>query len=150
MCLPLVGSRLYEWHDQEKRLDMGRPSHGSRLCGPNNSAAESVSHCDQAALVSCRVVALLRKAELITQTWKDSAADVQWTDALYPLAQEAMRRGYYMPNRNSIHCSRHSKADTGQGNVSERSAPSTKRSAAALETQTERPIFIAWCVFILV
>jgi len=36
-----------------------------------------------------------------------SAADVQWTDALYPLAQEAMRRGYYMPNRNSIHCSRH-------------------------------------------
>jgi hypothetical protein len=39
----------------------------------------------------------------ITQTWKVSAADVQWTDALYPLAQEAMRRGYYMPNRNSIH-----------------------------------------------
>jgi hypothetical protein len=45
--------------------------------------------------------------QLITQTWAVSAADVQWTDALYPLAQEAMRRGYYMPNRNSIHCSRH-------------------------------------------
>ncbi len=45
--------------------------------------------------------------QLITQTWEVSAADVQWTDALYPLAQEAMRRGYYMPNRNSIHCSRH-------------------------------------------
>jgi hypothetical protein len=45
--------------------------------------------------------------QLITRTWKVSAADVQWTDALYPLAQEAMRRGYYMPNRNSIHCSRH-------------------------------------------
>ena len=29
--------------------------------GPNNFAMESVSHCDQAALVSCRVVALLRK-----------------------------------------------------------------------------------------
>ncbi len=29
--------------------------------GPNNFATESVSHCDQAALVSCRVVALLRK-----------------------------------------------------------------------------------------
>ena len=43
----------------------------------------------------------------ITQTWEVSAADVQWTDALYPLAQEAMRRGYYMPNRNSLHCSRH-------------------------------------------
>ena len=26
LCLPLVGSRLYEWHDQEKRLDTGRPS----------------------------------------------------------------------------------------------------------------------------
>ena len=45
--------------------------------------------------------------QLITEKWKASAADVQWTDALYPLAQEAMRRGYYMPNRNSIHCSRH-------------------------------------------
>ena len=45
--------------------------------------------------------------QLITQTWAISAADVQWTDALYPLAREAMRRGYYMPNRNSIHCSRH-------------------------------------------
>jgi len=28
LCLPLVGSRLYESHDQ-KRLDTGRPSHGS-------------------------------------------------------------------------------------------------------------------------
>ena len=27
--LPLVGSRQYEWHDQEKLLDTGRPSHGS-------------------------------------------------------------------------------------------------------------------------
>jgi hypothetical protein len=26
---------------------------------------------------------------------------VQWTDALYPLAQQAMQRGYFMPNRNS-------------------------------------------------
>ena len=29
--------------------------------GTQYSATESVSHCDQAALVSCRVVALLRK-----------------------------------------------------------------------------------------
>jgi hypothetical protein len=43
----------------------------------------------------------------ITQTWEVRAGDVRWTDALYPLAQEAMRRGYYMPNRNSIDCSRH-------------------------------------------
>jgi hypothetical protein len=33
--------------------------------------------------------------QLITEKWEVSAADVQWTDALYPLAQEAMRRGYY-------------------------------------------------------
>jgi len=34
-------------------------------------------------------------------------ADIQLTNALYPVAQEAMRRGYYMPDRGSIHCSRH-------------------------------------------
>src|SRR5689334_4377219 len=45
--------------------------------------------------------------QLITENWEVSAADVQWNDAMYPLAQEAMRRGYYLPNRNSIHCSRH-------------------------------------------
>ena len=39
--------------------------------------------------------------------WEVTAADVRWTDALYPLAQHAMQRGYYMPNRNSTHCSRH-------------------------------------------
>jgi hypothetical protein len=37
---------------------------------------------------------------------------VQWTDALYPLAQRAMqrgsdKRGYYMSKRNSNGCSRH-------------------------------------------
>ena len=45
-------------------------------------------------------------AQLITQTWAISAADVQWTDALYPGAGGHVS-GYYMPNRNSIHCSRH-------------------------------------------
>jgi hypothetical protein len=39
--------------------------------------------------------------------WKVTAADVQWTDALYPLAQHAMQRGYYMPKRNSNGCIRH-------------------------------------------
>jgi hypothetical protein len=41
------------------------------------------------------------------RTWEVTAADTRWTDALYPLAQHAMQRGYYMPNRNSRHCSRH-------------------------------------------
>jgi hypothetical protein len=40
-------------------------------------------------------------------TWEVTAADIQWTDALYPLAQHAMQRGYYMPNRSSTGCSRH-------------------------------------------
>jgi len=39
--------------------------------------------------------------------WEVTAADVQWTEALYPLAQHAMLRGYYMPKRNSNGCSRH-------------------------------------------
>ena len=40
-------------------------------------------------------------------TWEVTAGDIQWTDALYPLAQQAMQRGYYMPNRSSTGCSRH-------------------------------------------
>jgi hypothetical protein len=36
-----------------------------------------------------------------------TAADVHWTDALYPLAQHAMQRSYYMPKRNSNGGSRH-------------------------------------------
>jgi hypothetical protein len=41
------------------------------------------------------------------QVWEINEADIQLTDAIYPVAQEAMRRGYYMPNRGSVHCSRH-------------------------------------------
>jgi len=58
-------------------------------------------------MVRADILVMGSTPQLITQKWEVSAADVQWTDALYPLAQEAMRRGYYMPNRNSIHCSRH-------------------------------------------
>jgi hypothetical protein len=43
----------------------------------------------------------------LERTWEVTAADTRWSDALYPLAQHAMQRGYYMPNRNSRHCSRH-------------------------------------------
>ena len=45
--------------------------------------------------------------QLVSCMWEVTAADVQWTDALYPLAQHAMQRGYYMPMRNSTGCSRH-------------------------------------------
>jgi hypothetical protein len=43
----------------------------------------------------------------VSQVWEINEADVQLTNALYPVAQEAMRRGYYMPYRGSVHCSRH-------------------------------------------
>ena len=45
--------------------------------------------------------------QCITQVWEINEADIQLTDALYPVAQESMRRGYYMLNRGSVHCSRH-------------------------------------------
>jgi hypothetical protein len=45
--------------------------------------------------------------QCISQVWEINEADIQLTDALYPVAQEAMRPGYYMPNRGSVRCSRH-------------------------------------------
>jgi len=45
--------------------------------------------------------------QCVSQVWQINEADIQLTNALYPIAQEAMRRGYYMPNRGSVHCSRH-------------------------------------------
>jgi hypothetical protein len=45
--------------------------------------------------------------QCVSQVWEINEADIQLTNALYPVAREAMRRGYYMPNRGSIHCSRH-------------------------------------------
>jgi len=43
----------------------------------------------------------------LERTWEVTPADIRFTDALYPVAQHAMQRGYYVPNRNSTHCSRH-------------------------------------------
>src|SRR6266852_6924805 len=42
----------------------------------------------------------------LERTWELNEADIQWTDSLYPVAQHAMQRGYYIPNRNSRHCRR--------------------------------------------
>ena len=41
-------------------------------------------------------------AGCVSHVWEINEADIQLTNALYPVAQEAMRRGYYMPNRGSI------------------------------------------------
>jgi hypothetical protein len=43
----------------------------------------------------------------VSRAWEVTEDDIRFNDTLYPLAQQAMRRGYYMPNRNSAHCSRH-------------------------------------------
>ena len=43
----------------------------------------------------------------LARSWEVTEADIQWADSIYPVAQHAMQRGYYMPNRNSRHCSRH-------------------------------------------
>ena len=45
--------------------------------------------------------------QCVSQVWEINEADIQLTDALYPVAQEAMRRGYYMPNHGSAHCGSH-------------------------------------------
>ena len=46
-------------------------------------------------------------AKCVSHVWEINEADIQLTNALYPVAQEAMRRGYYLPNRGSAHCSHH-------------------------------------------
>ena len=43
----------------------------------------------------------------VSQPWEVTEDDIRFNDTLYPLAQQAMRRGYYIPNRSSVHCSRH-------------------------------------------
>ena len=43
----------------------------------------------------------------VARTWEIAPTDIRWVDALYPVAQHAMQRGYYLPNRNSRGCSRH-------------------------------------------
>jgi hypothetical protein len=46
---------------------------------------------------SIRHVGHQRSPQCVSQVWESTS--IQLADALYPVAQEAMRRGYYMPNR---------------------------------------------------
>jgi RecB family exonuclease len=48
-----------------------------------------------------------KTVQLVQQSFEVSEADVRVTANLYPLAQEGMRSGLYMPNRGSNLCSRH-------------------------------------------
>ena|SRR2546426_629845 len=58
-------------------------------------------------VVRSHLLVMSNTPQHVVYTWEVTADDVQWTNALYPLAQQAMRRGYYMPNRNSARCNRH-------------------------------------------
>jgi hypothetical protein len=84
------------------------------------SAPSSIDAMHRFELTTCYRLAdgasgLVRSDTLVTseslqcvpQVWEINEADIQLADALYPVAQEAMRCGYYMPNRASVHCSRH-------------------------------------------
>ena len=47
-----------------------------------------------------------KTVQVVEQTFVITTADQRSTQVLYPLAQEGMRIGLYMPNRNSMLCSR--------------------------------------------
>ena len=47
-----------------------------------------------------------KSAQVITQEYTVSPADLKMTEKLYPLVREAMREGIYLPNRGSNLCSR--------------------------------------------
>ncbi len=47
-----------------------------------------------------------KTVQLITQSYAVGEQDIRATQVLYPLAQEGMRKGLYLPNRQSLSCSR--------------------------------------------
>jgi len=64
-------------------------------------------HLCRAASGKARVDTLVatKTPQVVTQEYTVSAADVKMTEKLYPLVQEAMRDGIYLPNRSSNLCS---------------------------------------------
>ena len=61
----------------------------------------------QSCMIRCDILVASSPTQHLTHIWQPTAADNRWMDELFPLAQEAMRSGYYMPHRNSTGCSRH-------------------------------------------
>jgi hypothetical protein len=52
-------------------------------------------------VVRLDILVMLNTPQHLECTWGITAADVRWSDALYPVAQHAMQRGYYMPTQFS-------------------------------------------------
>lgn len=57
-------------------------------------------------LVQLDTLVKTKTPQRIAQLFEITDADIRATDAMYPLAQQGMRAGYYMPNRLSLLCSR--------------------------------------------
>jgi RecB family exonuclease len=57
-------------------------------------------------LVQLDTLVKLKTPKRVEQQFEITEADIRATDTIYPLAQQAMRSGYYMPNRLSMLCSR--------------------------------------------
>jgi CRISPR/Cas system-associated exonuclease Cas4 (RecB family) len=63
---------------------------------------------DPAATGRAELVTLVKTKtpQLIRQEYEVSAADLSMVERVYPLVQDAIRDGIYVPNRNSVLCSR--------------------------------------------
>jgi hypothetical protein len=61
--------------------------------------------CGASSVVRSDTLVNNESPQCVSQVWEINEADIQLTDTLYLVAQAAMRRGYYMPNRGSVHCS---------------------------------------------
>jgi hypothetical protein len=57
-------------------------------------------------LVQLDTLVKTKTPKRVEQRFEITDADTRATDTIYPLAQQAMRSGYYMPNRLSMLCSR--------------------------------------------
>ena len=62
---------------------------------------------DTSGMVRTDTLVHSKPPQCVSQVWETNESDIQLTDTLYPIAQAAMRRGHYVPNRNSMLCSRH-------------------------------------------
>ena len=63
--------------------------------------------CEASGVVRSDTLVHCKAPQCVSQVWETNESDIQLTDTLYPIAQAAMRRGHYLPNRNSMLCSRH-------------------------------------------
>lgn len=69
-------------------------------------ATYATLHPDAKGSVRLDTVTKTKTIQVIQQSFRIGDKDLLQIERMYPLAQEAMRSGYYVPNRNSFLCSR--------------------------------------------